>query len=538
MTRIFSAPSCGLASSPVGDQADETAVGSAAGTPHGQGGLIAAVVHAFESGQPFFVSPEDPPVSGWATIKGREFELISDQDGQVHAGRKSENGRGFVVTDLEGRVQMRCFAADGGRWYRGAPLVGASLSVARIGDALTAVVVWPHLGRSVDREDGTALAEFVAEQGDYGHYFADACRDIGARIGRGELPTFDAAWDAATSIRANAPGGAHHGVGVLRNGDSEAQSMRTPLGGRYLYVAQRVLSHPDATLEEGIFPDRPFLWLGDERGGTSLRVQIAIRDETVQIIPSNTYTESLLGSAMMHPDPPRVLEMLREIAVCFDEALKAIEPGAFDQAAARFYWLAAHAAPDVRCSAAKVELIYRALHVARGFGPPPPWRPGKSADIEAILRSQEAWLRDYRGLQADNQSWLDEYQRDFGDTGGLGEAARAPVDQPGRGRLQTLSEAVASGDHATALSLLESIPEVPRSAAARWAICCNRDAEMAHIEPLIAPALRGASEAEIEQLVDRVNTPAFREGVARWRQSAESTPPLATSPGSTQDGEG
>ena len=58
----------------------------------------------------------------------------------------------------------------------------------------------------------------------------------------------------------------------------------------------------------------------------------------------------------------------------------------FKEHADRLYWWSSHAMLDMRGSASKTEIVYRSMFIAKGLEPPPLWRPGVSADIEALMR--------------------------------------------------------------------------------------------------------------------------------------------------------
>ncbi len=81
----------------------------------------------------------------------------------------------------------------------------------------------------------------------------------------------------------------------------------------------------------------------------------------------------------------------------YAQALEAPTEEVFRQKTAELYCWLAHACLDLRGSAAKTKIVFRAMYEARGLVCPL-WRNGVSADLQAMIRPLDQWLKDYRGL--------------------------------------------------------------------------------------------------------------------------------------------
>ena len=81
----------------------------------------------------------------------------------------------------------------------------------------------------------------------------------------------------------------------------------------------------------------------------------------------------------------------------YAQALEAPAEAVLWQKTAEFYWWLAHACLDLRGSAPKTEIVFRAMYEARGLVCPL-WKNGVSADLEALIRPMDQWLKDDRGL--------------------------------------------------------------------------------------------------------------------------------------------
>ena len=261
---------------------------------------------------------------------------------------------------------------------------------------MTAVVVWP------DSIAEASLAGVIAKQGQYGNYMAHAISDFGGRIRAGDYASFSDLWTAATDVRLGAPDKPDPSkAGVLRTG-----TLATPIGTRYRYIAERVIlaGTPTGKANNVCYT----LQTQEGNAGTIFRVGTHLENgERVMTTPFGN--DFWTGSWMLHAEASTLPASFDKMDEIYKAAMAAPDPATFEKEAARLYWNVAHAAPDWRGSAAKTEIVYRALFEAKGYPPPPLWRPGVSADLEAMLRTEEQWLRDIPGLQAHGADFVGEF---------------------------------------------------------------------------------------------------------------------------------
>ena len=265
---------------------------------------------------------------------------------------------------------------------------------------MTAAVVWP------DSISKASLADVIVKQGQYGQYMANAVAAFGARIRAGHYASFSDLWRAATDVRLGAPDNPDKSeFGVLR---TKGQFV-TPIADRYRYIAERViLAGTPTVLGDGIVTyDLETL---NNLAGTRFKVWTILKDgKRVIRYPSPEIRNDRNLNNMFHAEASTLPASFDKMNGIYQAAMAAPDQATFEKEAARLYWHVAQAAPDLRGSAAKAEVIYRALFEAKGYPPPDLWRPGVSADLEAMLRTQDQWLAEYKGLQAHGADWVKEF---------------------------------------------------------------------------------------------------------------------------------
>ncbi|HEX4879357.1 MAG TPA: hypothetical protein VFV39_05885, partial [Limnobacter sp.] len=103
-----------------------------------------------------------------------------------------------------------------------------------------------------------------------------------------------------------------------------------------------------------------------------------------------------MAQKIEHTCSSRLGECQNQLEHLFADAMKQA-PGtdAALQAMARIYWWSAHAMLDQRGSAAKTELLFRALCHSKGLNVPP-WKAGVSADLLCMKMDESRWLREFK----------------------------------------------------------------------------------------------------------------------------------------------
>ena len=265
--------------------------------------------------------------------------------------------------------------------------------------SLTGVVVWP-------KDIGKPLGAMFEKQAAYGNYLQGAIEVFATDIKNKNFSDFEALWAGATKVRIEAPGVINPRAFTPRDSGSF-----TPFYDRYWYSAERALTNPRTTPEHLGFDRISELRVGGE-GGTAFIIGTEIVDGKVQPrrVPGDAISIHFYLHSMHHAEPETFPATKARANAHYQSAMDAKDPATFEKEAASMYWEVARAVFDYRGSAAKAEIIYRALYEAKGYPPPPLWKPGVSADIEIMLREKEEWLGDAQALQANASDWLQAYQ--------------------------------------------------------------------------------------------------------------------------------
>jgi hypothetical protein len=200
---------------------------------------------------------------------------------------------------------------------------------------LTGVVVWPESGRAARDGVGTPFTELLARQGPYGSYLANAMTQLAAQIAQGRFPAFHDLWQATTGIRLHAPGSgdALKGLGKLRTADTDGeQFLTTPLKGRYAYVVDRVIHHPNAARTP--FDESKGLYKYSLSPGELGTMISALAKEVDGQITTGPYVRWI--TEMFHPRAADLPEMMEQMETHYRAALTAPDEATFHSEAARF----------------------------------------------------------------------------------------------------------------------------------------------------------------------------------------------------------
>ncbi|HEU4620830.1 MAG TPA: hypothetical protein VFS42_01270 [Burkholderiaceae bacterium] len=310
-----------------------------------------------------------------------------------------------------------CMSAADPHWpgqaFRDAP---SAPEVSEREKSLTGVVIWPH---QVDEP----LETIEKQQGAYGRHIRSGIEEGGEKIRQGEITCFRELWNHAVQVRVNAPSKLFiywekdQNPLEVRCTPALGPNLRTTLGKKCDFVRTRAMEHPLYRRDyfEGKYV-APSLEISGKNASLTTVGELVIqgslptskgRHETVTMTSfvhkdvlngtgSNT-TLDVKEREFVHPKFTDLPKVGRHVGRLYREAMDAPDDAVFKEKAARLYWWTAHSCFDLRGSAAKLEVAYRSMYQARGLHCPL-WRPGVSADIEAILSTEDEWLGRYEQL--------------------------------------------------------------------------------------------------------------------------------------------
>lgn len=260
-------------------------------------------------------------------------------------------------------------------------------------------------------------ADAVENNLQYGMAFYKESRRIGQRIKQGRYDNIVYLWSDCRTWRANYEnrfGGKDPQFGRSRLGVSTVYTTPIVPGERYGYMADRIFALPGAkrTIEHvprfldgtsDMMETVPVLQVGytatttlrgRERRLTQLLAWFEPDGSPLRGRPG----EPMQSGLMVHTSSSE----LSRLRVDSDNLFKAvIEPGRSQeqrlQTMADLHWLLAHSMPDQRGSAAKSEMLVRAVGYSVGIELPP-FASGIIPDLEAFLTPREEFVRRYPDL--------------------------------------------------------------------------------------------------------------------------------------------
>lgn len=316
----------------------------------------------------------------------------------------------------ESRMQAVLDALNGlgtGKSWPGSKANGGAPDRSDFERAMTGVVIWPH-------ELNTPIAQVLDRQSAYGKHLDDGVSRAAEAIRRCEIRGLPDLWKFAREVRVTAPGFKGE-VGFFSPRFPEHANLwlfseyaYTPLDGPYLYLRERLVADKNF-VSEGELMSKSISWHIPDESGQSKLVCLTRFSTAVDGSKKSPYWGAsglLWRPQIVHTAAVLIPEVMLHAGRLYEQAFMSPSEAEFRDMAAKVYWWLAHAMPDKRGSAAKAEICFRAMHAARGLSCPL-WRPGVSADIEAMLRTEEQWLAEYPQLQWSAQELQKEIQREL-----------------------------------------------------------------------------------------------------------------------------
>jgi avirulence protein len=265
--------------------------------------------------------------------------------------------------------------------------------------------------------------EFLPDA-DYGVDFCRQTHVVAAQLKAGELRGYADLWSTCRNWRAARADMAHARAGnpasdaVNFHADRAVRrtGLRTPIVGRYAYVADRMIGAPGTTVQAVQAPQMlggrrvrvdllmheraSVLTMGDEDAIPLTRLRVWTHTDLTPSAVIPEYARQVAGNrgVMRHTTPDQLgrLQETAELLVghFLSEPDTGTDPAPVLQGLGRLHWLIAQMTPDGRGSAAKAELAVRALALARGWELAP-FRDGYVPDLEAFLADEEPFVLAY-----------------------------------------------------------------------------------------------------------------------------------------------
>lgn len=272
----------------------------------------------------------------------------------------------------------------------------------------------------------------------YGERFHATVHEAGRRIADGQIRSLRQLWDFAGTARhdwARSGTATYYQLGLAQDFASGYPRNRltalTPMifeGQRYAYIAERLddadrrsggdLLEPrqNPTVNER-FPHKGRFFMGHKVFQMSER----LRDKEIKLtalkLPITAADfESPEASALLNDSIPKVRSaawptliehvnvndvqpIMNHVESCFENVLRRprVSVEALMRDLGEIHWWLAHAMPDGRGSAAKIELAMRALACGHGIDLPP-FKPGIVPDLEAFIADRQTFSNGYAKL--------------------------------------------------------------------------------------------------------------------------------------------